>query len=413
MFTPGGTATIQEYKDYLSMELTEHSLPYWHSLVDEVNGGYLVEPGELRCRLWVQQLERDVYGNADFSVRLAGTKFLVETARLIYVFSVAHLNGIEADGYDNYEAATTGLEFLLEHFKDTEYGGFFWGTDEVGNVLDDRKYLYGEAFGLISLSTYFRAFGDVSAREAALELFRTVSEEMADRESDFGGWFEHCERDWTVITEGEGELGDNGVKTSNALLHWLESLTDLAETVDDEDVFVTLAKVLDEDIVQFYPDNPEDAISERDLDGNILITGEDDYGHLVEFAWVMVKAQRDLGRELDWAKFDRYFQHVVAALDPFSGGIIDDIGEIVWWRQCELLTAFSVDRFLRDEFEDEDWDVLKKLGDLIICNIIDSEDGIMYYALDSDLSVKDPTKSSKWKAGYHETRALTSFIKFF
>lgn len=44
----------------------------------------------------------------------------------------------------NYlEAARTGYGFLQKHLLDPVHGGYYWSTNDKGEVLDDRKYLQG------------------------------------------------------------------------------------------------------------------------------------------------------------------------------------------------------------------------------------------------------------------------------
>ena len=77
--------------------------------------------------------------------------------------------------------------FVLDRFRDSRHGGFFWKTDRAGRVRNDRKILYGQLFVLYALVEYVRAGGDRGALAEARELFELVVERAHDNASA-AGW---------------------------------------------------------------------------------------------------------------------------------------------------------------------------------------------------------------------------------
>ena len=111
-------------------------LPYWHQhSLDREFGGY------------IPQLDRR------WRITDPNRKDLVPTTRLIYNFCQGHLLG----GPEwCAQAARSGLDFLLKHFWDEEYGGWYWQVNRQGQARDDDKATYGHAFAILALSERLR-----------------------------------------------------------------------------------------------------------------------------------------------------------------------------------------------------------------------------------------------------------------
>ncbi len=126
-----------QYALELRSQLSQKIMPYWYdTALDRQNGGYLLSD------------------DAAKKAPPAREKQIVTQARMIWGFSHAHIKGL-SDGSRNYlKAAEQGYRFLLDHFLDKEYGGYYWTTDLAGKPLDQRKLLYGEAFVIYAFVEY-------------------------------------------------------------------------------------------------------------------------------------------------------------------------------------------------------------------------------------------------------------------
>ncbi len=45
-------------------------------------------------------------------------------------------------------------QLLIDKFIDREYGGAYWMVDYQGNILGDKKKIYGQAFTIYALALY-------------------------------------------------------------------------------------------------------------------------------------------------------------------------------------------------------------------------------------------------------------------
>jgi len=385
-------------------KLQESILPYWFDTAqDKERGGYL--------------LADDVKGRGQ-----AREKQLVTQSRMVWGFSHAALQGYKDAHRDYLKAAAQGFRFLQSHFRDREHGGYFWKTDLAGKVTSDRKILYGEAFAIYALVEYHRASGDREALREALALYQTIQRHAHD--STNGGWYEHFERDWRPILDPRAniEVEVAGYKSANTHLHVMEALAELAEVTRDAAVRKSLAEALDLNRKYFYPVPAGESCFHRQPNWDRVTDPKSaglSYGHNVEFAWLMLRAEGVLGRPPSWSHFDNHLRHALQhGYDHERGGLysrgFDDQPatdtDKVWWVQSELLAALTIAVQHR---ADEPY--VKALGSLVefILRYQADRDGIWLDTVTADGKPKSTAKAHNWKANYHDVRAIVKFVEAF
>jgi len=381
--------------------LEEKVLPYWYrTTVDEAHGGYLLADPHSGSK---DQIEKQ----------------LVTQSRMIWGFAHAWNKGFRSDSVSYLEAARQGYAFLMDRFYDRAHGGFYWSTDRSGSVTNDKKLLYGQAFVIYALVEYYRASGETQAINQAVELFHTLQKHAYDEEH--GGWFEHFEPDWTWIQNpAEGAYVElTGHKSGNAHLHWMEALAELHEVTQSSEVRRALKESLEINRRYFYPLDPDASSFHQTPDWQRVSGGRSDgisYGHNVEFAWLMLRAQEVLGEPLDWGHFKAHIDHSLRyGFDHQRGGIYN-LGmpktkahdqNKVWWCQSEMVAALAyayqgpltahVSRPLRQTVE------------FLESHMIDPKDGIWYSSVSAEGEVLQSGKANVWKGMYHDFRGLMIF----
>jgi mannobiose 2-epimerase len=386
-------------------QLAGRVLPYWASTtIDGEFGGYL--------------LADDLNGRGT-----ARDKQLVSQARMVWGFSHAHLNGFSDDRHDYLAAAAGGCRFLLAHFRDPDHGGYFWTTDLAGRPLERCKFLYGQAFAVYALVEYHRAGGGDAALARAMELYREVEEHMHDAEH--GGWNEHAEADWKPLPPGDprSRVEIPGLKSANAHLHWMEALSELYAASRDPGVRRSLEEALRINRQRFYPPDPARCRLHCRPDWS---ESEDprsaglSYGHNVEFAWLMVRAQQVLGVPPSWEHFDAHLDHALrCGTDNGRGGLYatgtgdrpaSDTTK-VWWAQAEMMAALSDS--LRHRPDKERARALEKLVHFVLEHQVDPRDSVWIDTVAADGRPLRTAKAHSWKANYHDLRAIVKFIEAF
>ena len=393
-----------EYAREFKVQLIEKILPYWYTTaIDQQYGGYLLSD------------------DAAKKAPPATEKQLVSQTRMLWGFSDAHLNGFSDSKHDYLKAAEQGYRFLLDHFLDREKGGYFWATDVTGKPVDERKIVYGESFAIYGLVEYYRASGDKAALKHAKDLYQVLQQHAHD--PNHGGWIEHFQRDWTPILDPKAQVivERAGCKSANTHLHLLESLTDLYQATQDPAVRKSLSEAVMINMTWFYPVDPAKSAFHRHLDWTPVTEPSSaglSYGHNVEFAWLMIRAQQTLGQLPAWDHFDAHLQHALKyGYDHTRGGLysrgVDDQPatdtDKVWWVQAEMLAALTDG--LKHKPNPDYRKALDQLLEFITTYQANPSDGIWLDTVTAEGKPKVTAKAHNWKANYHDVRAIIKFIE--
>jgi mannobiose 2-epimerase len=410
--------TVVDHARLTRARLPTTILPYWARVSrDDLAGGFLLHNDVLRG-----SARRAGHALVRRSMRRpSDDKQLVSQARLLWVFAHAHQHGHDGDGA-YLAAAQQGRDFLLEHFLDHERGGYRWLTDRTGRPVNEVKVLYAQAFVIYGFVELARASGTRAPLDDALALFRMVDEHL--RDDEHGGWHEHAHPDWSLLAPGEGRTGMPfaGRKSANALVHWMEATTELYDATHDDGVRRALVEALDLCRDRAYPADPGDTHEPFLRDWTPDPEGEHraSYGHNVEFAWLMLRAQQVLGAPLDWGRFHTYLDHTLrVGFDDelggaFTSGHDDDPADTrhkLWWVQCELMNALVV--ALDEQPDDRYEQALAKTAMFVERCMTDPRDGILLEEVEADGGRRWPRKSGNWKAGYHDVRAAVTLAEAF
>lgn len=400
-----GTDPKPHYAARLREQLVQQVLPYWcDTAVDKEHGGYV--------------LADDVKGRGT-----ARDKQLVSQARMVWGFSHAHIKQLGDGKHDYLAAARQGYRFLLEKFRDLEHGGYYWKTDLAGKPVVDCKFLYGESFVIYAFVEFHRATGEIEPLRHAMDLFQVIQERCRDKEH--GGWIEHTESDWRPLAPGDprNEVEVVGYRSANAHLHWMEALAELYDATRDPRVGKALEEALHINQTWFYPQRAGLSCFHRQSDWSAVTDPKSaglSYGHNVEFAWLMIRAEEVLGREPSWKHFDAHLRHALSyGYDTERGGLYSK-GEgdqpatdtqKVWWVQSEMLAALTDALCHRPDAQYDD--ALNSLLRFLTLYQILPADGIWLESVSAEGRPSSTAKAHNWKANYHDVRALVKFIEAF
>src|ERR1019366_4788763 len=198
---------LEKFPAQVRDHLFNHYLPFWYGpAMDQERGG------------WMAWLSNDLKPDR------TQPKGLIIHARVLWAFSAVYQ--VRPDPIYR-QTAERAFEYLISHFWDTQNGGVFWRLNDAGQVIDDSKKIYGQAFCIYALTEFHRAFKSESSLQRALQLFELV--ELHAHDPEFGGYFEVCRRDWSAAG-ADARLSDkdmNEKKSVNNHLHVLEACTNL------------------------------------------------------------------------------------------------------------------------------------------------------------------------------------------
>jgi len=408
--------------------LKDRMLPYWHNTTANTRAGYQVyDPGDqtlMRSRSWRKQIQSAIKRRND-RMQNENVRGLVSQARLLWVFSHAHILGYSTSQHDHLKAAADGYSYLIETMIDHQYGGLYWKTDVNRGVIEPQKILYGQSIAIYALVEYHRASGLADPLEYACALYETVQQKFQDKAH--GGWIEHCDRDFTLLTcTGErlpGVPDIIGFKSGDAHLHWMEALTELYSEVKDVSVRDSLLEAIELLCTKFYPSNVSASCEYRLPDWKAVVSDEFSglsHGHMIEFGWLMLHAQQALGMSPHWDHFESLLRHSLRyGFDHERGGFYFrgkphepacDTTKF-WWVQAEGLSALTdaVAQFDSDEYNG----ALIQLVNWILSYQIRSDDGVWIVSTGAEGRPQNVKKAGAWKAAYHEVRAIAKFVHAF
>lgn len=266
---------------------------------------------------------------------------LTAHSRIVYTL----IAGYEATGDKRYEvAARHGADFLLQHFRDPQYGGFYRLVDANGKVLDETKNTYSHAFVVLALAHMGRVTGDERYKKAALSAWHDVRDKLRDRD---GGFRHAAGRDFAS--------GGDGLHSQNHVMHIFEALLALLDATGDASVMKDAREVGDFVLYKLMVGLPSGAayipewydehwkpLTSRDKGGFI------DIGH--QFEWIhLLRTAEQRGLPPLYADVsERLLRYAVATgYDESDGGVYSRVypdGEVdrnkYWWPQAEGMRAF-------------------------------------------------------------------------
>ena len=384
--------------------LTDNVLKFWYpGTIDREHGGFLIDH------------------DAASRFRGEAPKALVTQARMVWLSARLVRGG--RGGEAMAEAARQGYRFLMDRMWDREHGGFFWEVDRAGTrVVAANKHLYGQAFGLYALSEYALATGDGAARADALRLFDLL--EARAHDARHGGYREFFARDWGPAPPGDRPYlgGTADLKLMNTHLHLMEALSTLYRVAPTPAVAARLFELVTIQSNAVVRKAIGACTDQYEADWTPRLdppNARASYGHDLENIWLLVDALDALGQPaaplLDL--FRQLFAYSVAfGYDGRHGGFYDsgplgqpaDRRDKVWWVQAEaLVSALTMYRLTGDAQYARVFLETWRFTDTVQTDWAAGE----WHAAIAPDGTATGGKAHRWKAGYHNGRALIEVLR--
>lgn len=382
----------QAFRRRVEAELREDILPFWMKYApDREHGGFVG------------------YMSNDLAVNQRAEKGLILNTRILWTFSHAFRLYGEAPLLG---MARRAYEYLTRCFFDESYGGYFWTVDYLGQPLDMKKKIYGQAFALYALTEYYRATDEPAALKSARELFDLI--ERSSFDPVYGGYFETYERDWTLAADQRlSDADQDDPKSMNTHLHVLEAYAMFAQATNDPRVKEKLRALVNlflDHIIDPHTGHFRLFFDETWKSKSDRIS----FGHDIEGSWLLCEAAeapddpallarvREMALKMAQKVYEEGLDRDGALLyeaDP--SGITDD--DKHWWPQAEAVVGFlnayqlsGQDHFLLAAHRC--WEFIDKY-------LIDKVHGEWFWKV-SRQGVPDEMKPKldQWKCPYHNGR---------
>jgi mannobiose 2-epimerase len=272
---------------------------------------------------------------------------LVLTGRMVYAFSNAYM----MFGDEIYlDRAKRAFDYLIKYFYDPAYGGAYSTVSYKGEIVDDNKPTYSEAFLVMAAAAYYHATKDKEAYRVAMETFRLMEDKVKAAPAVYKNGFT---RDWT----GPAEMRFGGnrppMRMPRGIMfqhHLCQAYEQLYRATGDPEV----GKALRE-LSEFVADNLYDSEyqcfkSFMDNDFNRVGTHQS-FGHDCEISYLAMDIAELSGDEELLARTKEVCVQVLRRVleKDFDGyGSLINGGDLltgeheeshVWWAQAEAVTA--------------------------------------------------------------------------
>ncbi len=397
----------EEFKRHLVQDI----IPFWNKLKDEEFGGF--------------------YG----SVAGDGTpikdymKGVILNNRILWFYSTAYR---VLQDPELLSMADHAYKFLAEHCYDKNYGGVYWAIKYNGDVEDDLKHTYNQAFAIYALSAYY----DASEKKEALDLAYSIYDIIESKCRDAGGYLEAYNRDFTPTINYE--LSENGViaeRTMNTLLHVLEAYSELYRV---DRYYTTGYSGSEAHCVNRYPEveaslkeilslfkdkvyNPDKQICEVFFDHEYrTLIDLESYGHDIEASWLIDRAC-ELLEDDDLTEMMRpVIEGLVVsvyrnAIDKECRAVNNEREndkvdrQKIWWVQAESVVGFY-NRYLKEQ-KAEYRAIAEDVWTFIQNRVIDKKSGEWYETIPyrGEADVTAPL-SHEWKCPYHNGRMCMEML---
>ncbi len=379
------------FHQQLSQEL-QRILDWWmRHTVDEQYGGFI---GQMDG-------QGVVHPQAD--------KGIILNTRILWTFSAAARHS-PLPAYR--DMADRAFYYLLDHFWDSEAGGFFWTLDYLGQPLDTKKQIYAQAFAIYALSEYYLLTQKPEALTTARQTVALIEQYSLDKTRN--GYLEAFDRQWQLLDDLRlSDKDANAAKTMNTHLHVLEAYTNLLRAEREPALHAALENLLGLFTEKFI--DPQGHLqlffNENWQPQSELIS----YGHDIECSWLLLEAAEVLN-DTAWETTAKTVALRMAAITlaegvDTDGGLLNEADahglhdtDKHWWPQAEALVGFL-----------NAWEISGEQK--FYAAALHSWQFIQQYLLDSTLGewrwrvdragVPDVSedKVSQWKCPYHNGRA--------
>lgn len=398
------TPALAALRAAMTHELTTGILPFWQEHAFDARG-------------------RLVGSVADDGTRSDdGARSAVLVARIVWTFAAAaqalpdHAESLLVTGRE-------ALTWLTGPMWDDEHGGVYWSVDGDGQVIDDRKQVYAQAFAIYALAQWHLTTGESDSLHRATALFDLL--EAHGRDHSHGGYFEARSRTWGDLENMALSPKDLNVpKSMNTNLHIMEALETLARAHSTPTVIAALrdsVRVNAACIVRHAPWTHCALF----FDESWNVVGDTiSYGHDIEASWLLWQGWEtwatlsgvedtvleDLVSDATRGLADAVLEHGVDA----DGAVMYEGGpegvrnpQKHWWPQAEgvvgWLNAFQITADPRHR------DAALATWAFIEESVIDRKHGEWFAELERDgmprVGAEGEVKIGPWKCPYHNARA--------
>jgi mannobiose 2-epimerase len=354
---------------------------------------------------WIRYSQDPVHGGYYGLVHSNGTadptedKGLILNGRLLWGLSAA-CRVLRTP--ETRAMADRAQQYILAHFYDATYQGYYYTLDAKGRPVDDAKHGFGMAFVLYGLAEHHLATGNATSLQKAIELHRNFEDRLADHE--FGGYLDAASRNWTLPAVP--------TKSTNIHLHILEAYVNLYRASPDAALLADIRRILELWTTKIYNTTTWHMKQEVALDWtatrNVVR-----WGHDFEASWILYESALAADNATLGAQLRRWVPKIVDVQIaegiqadgslPYERGPAGLADYRDWWPQIEALNGLFC---AHDLTADQRYlGAAARLWAWVRANMLDYADGEWVRTVRADgTQDRAAHKIDLWKSCYHTFR---------
>lgn len=308
---------------------------------------------------------------------------ILSQGNLLYVMSIG-----TTTSYDKsfQEAVIRGADFILEHYVDPKFGGFYESVDSLGEKIDGTKNLEGQATAILGLAYASQATGRKQYLDSAVKAWSQLKIKLYDPK-----------RGWS--TQASEDFSQQRKCSQRALLRAFEALVMILDITGSESIAEDAEELADFVLNQLWRE-PGFLAEEYEENWTSPIPMEDgkiiEIGNQAKWAFLLSESVR-VGlprRFLTWGQ--RLYDYVLIYGLDVPTGTIGEPGNTQnrgAWQQAEFLRMLI--RYADLHGREVDWPKAKHLQQYIKRSCLDQAQG-------GWIEVGTSDKGNLKKTGEHE-----------
>jgi len=334
-------------------------------------------------------------------------KYPAMISRQVYGFSAAYL----LSGDRKYvDVAREGVDYLLKHAWDKQYGGWFGVLTQTGEPKDPSKSVDLQLYTDVGLALYYFVTGDenvLSYVKESIRIRRTYA-----RDKEFGGYYQVLRRDLGVKDSSKSKHSHFGYTSSLLLNLWMATRDPEILRFAEELVQISIERMKDPEYawLRGFPSRFDRRwnFAPVIMDGNEVISA----GAQLTGALALLRLYQLTGKEVYRMEGMRLGEQTTRyAWDSTRGGWYDIVERmpphllrgrptVSWWIQC--YGSFLQLHLYHITGKKRHLDQFQKMAAFWNRYLLDSEFGGVFRTVSADGLPIDSEKAVVWKASYHE-----------
>lgn len=346
---------------------------------------------------------------ADNQPDIYASKGLILNARILWSFSIGY-NVSKVQIYK--EMADRAFTYIMNHFYDNEFGGFFMAVYADGSVKSITKETVGQAYVLYAMSEYSKTNNDKNKSQTLVickKLYKILENKFYNELTN--GYITILNRDFSFLKDAADDI------VFSTQLHVLEAYINYYEVEENNAVKMAINNCIKNFVRKIF--NTQTKHYSTHFNNKWQALNDDiNFGHEMEASWLLYKA----AIKINDCTFIKEVTEIILMISESSATAFDkDFGlwcdykngqmiyEKHYWGQAEALIFF---KYCYEITKNEKYlQQVNNIWTYIKNNFINDKNGEWHFGRGKhNIVLFNQATVDFWKCPYHNTRACVELM---